>query len=241
MGLRDRMAAEAARLASSAASSAASAASSAKSAASAAARDRIARSDKAGARLIELMRMDDDQPIAVEALLVVLVDACHADEAPELTDRDVRKAAKRRQRRAGLAGAAGGPVGIQLASLYCEVEILCDVVHRHRLELGEEEIAAHLLVLWNVMPDYTAARHAIDGTGPSVAARLTGTVRDKARAAAPKDRSKKEVVRALWRMRNVTDEVSLPGSASARDVVLPGKRVKAVTLAAERQLGVAAK
>lgn len=41
-----------------------------------AAADRIARSDKAGARLLELMRMDDDQPIAVKALLVVLVDAC---------------------------------------------------------------------------------------------------------------------------------------------------------------------
>jgi hypothetical protein len=239
VGLKDRIASQASRVASTAASTAASAAASAKGAASAAAQERIARSDKAAARLIELFRMRDDQPVAVETMLVILVDACHADDAPELTDRDVKKAGKRRQRVAGLAGAVGGPVGIQLASLYCEVEILCDVVHRHRLELTEEEIAAHLLVLWNVVPDLEIAKHAIDGTGDSLAARMTGAVRGKVAEHSPKGRTKKEVVRMLWQMRNVTDEVQLPGSANVRDVVLPGRRVKAVTQAAERQLGVA--
>jgi len=235
------MAAEAARLAgaaSAAASATASAAAKGASAASTAAQDRIAANDGAGARLLRIVRMDEDAPIAVEALLVLLVDACHDDEVRDLTDKHVKKAAKRRARRAGMAGALGGPAGIQLASLYCEAEILCDVVDRHRLDLGDEEIAAHLLVLWNAMPDYATAKAAIDGTGQSVAARMAAGVRDTAKARSPKGKTKKEVVRMLWGLRNVADEVQLPGSDSARDVVLPGRRVKALTAAAERQLGV---
>jgi hypothetical protein len=34
------------------------------------------------------------------------------------------------------------------------------------------------------------------------------------------------------------DDLDLPGSSSGRDVLLPGRRVNAVTRAAERQLGV---
>ena len=58
------------------------------------------RSGTAGPRLLALLRMDDDQPITIEVL--VLVDAVHKDgDARELSDRDVLKAAKRRYRRLG--------------------------------------------------------------------------------------------------------------------------------------------
>jgi hypothetical protein len=223
MGLRDRLAADAARLAKGAAS---------------AAEQRIVDSDKAGARLVAMIRMDDDRPITVEAWLVLLIDAVHSDEARDLTDRDVKKAAKRRQRRAGAAGALGGPIGMHIASLYCEAEILCDLVERHRLELSEPQIAAHLLVLWNAMPDVASAQAAIDGTGPSVLSRLHGQLRDTVGPGDDRAMTKKDVVRSLWKLRGALDDVDLPGSSSGFDVLLPGRRVKALTLAAERQLGV---
>ena len=69
-----------------------------------------ARTGPAGPRLMALLRMEDDQPITLEALVVLLVDAVHKDdEARELSDRDVRKAAKRRYRRLGTVVAADRP------------------------------------------------------------------------------------------------------------------------------------
>ncbi|MEA2270040.1 MAG: hypothetical protein QOC64_2650 [Solirubrobacteraceae bacterium] len=112
--------------------------------AAAKAKETVVGSD-AGVRLLAIVRIDDDRPLSVERLLVMLVDAVRGDdEQRDLSDRDVLKAAKKRQRRAGAAGALGGPVGLQIASLYCEAELLCDVAERHRLELSVEELAAHL-------------------------------------------------------------------------------------------------
>jgi hypothetical protein len=55
----------------------------------------------------------------------------------------------------------------------------------------------------------------------------------------PLDRmTKQDAVLALWRLRGVVKDSSLPGSVSPKDVLLPGGRVKAVIEAAERQLGV---
>ena len=149
-------------------------------AAAAKARETVAGSD-AGARLLAIVRIDDDRPMSPEWLLVMLVDAVNGEQRRELTDRDVLKAAKKRQRLAGAAGAAGGPVGLQLASLYCEAEIICDVAERHRLALAKEELAAHLLVLWNAMPDVDSARAAIDGSGLSVFARMAADAHAKLR------------------------------------------------------------
>src|SRR5687768_3782339 len=128
---------------------------------------------EAGARLLAIVRIDDDRPLTPERLLVMLIEAVRGDdEERDLSARDVLKAAKRRQRLAAAAGAVGGPVGLQLASLYCEAELLCDIAERHALRLPDEELAAHLLVLWNAMPDVGTARAAIDGSGQSVAARV---------------------------------------------------------------------
>jgi len=223
MGLRDRVSAEAGRLAKSAAATAG---------------EWGASSDRPGARLIRLLTMSDAQRISVESLLVALVEAVHGDETRALSDRDVKKAAKRRGRLAGMAGATGGPVGLQLASLYCEAEIVCDVVDRHRLGISDDEIAAHLLVLWNAMADVEAARRAIDGSGPSVLARMSAQAHARVASKPREEMTKGEVVRMLWRLRGAVQDVELPGSASVRDVLLPGRRVKAVTEAAERQLGV---
>jgi len=223
MALRNRMTAQAGRIASTAAAKA---------------RETVAGSD-AVVRLLAIVRIDDDRPMSPERLLVMLVDAVNGEADRELTDRDVLKAAKKRQRLAGAAGAAGGPVGMQLASLYCEAEIICDVAERHRLALENEELAAHLLVLWNAMPDLAGARAAIDGSGLSVFARMAADAHAKVVTKPREEMTKRDVVRMLWRLRGVAGDVELPGSGSPRDVLLPGKRVKAFTKAAERQLGVA--
>src|SRR3954452_9519915 len=76
--------------------------------------------ESATSRLKALIQMRDDQPITIEALLVLLVDAIHEDRPRELPQNDVKRAGKRRQRLAGSIGALGGPVGTYLASLYSE-------------------------------------------------------------------------------------------------------------------------
>ncbi len=222
MALRDRMAAQAARVASTAAAKA---------------RETVAGSD-AVVRMLAIVRIDDDRPMSPERLLVMLVDAVNGEADRELTDRDVLKAAKKRQRLAGAAGAAGGPVGLQLASLYCEAEILCDVAERHRLVPANEELAAHLLVLWNAMPDLDSAKAAIDGSGLSVFARMAADAHARVVTKPREEMTKRDVVRMVWKLRGAVGDVEMPGSSSPRDVLLPGKRVKAFTKAAERQLGV---
>ena len=176
-----------------------------------------ARTGTAGPRLMALLRMDDDQPITIEALVVVLVDAVHSDgEARELSDRDVYKAAKRRYRRLGTVSLPSGPIGGHVVSLYCEAATLCDIVELRAAPLSDEEIAAHLLVLWGAMPDTTSATAAIDGTGLSVLASLALRARDRVGLPASGPMTKRAVITTLWRLR---DAVS-----SVRDVETPGVR-----------------
>jgi hypothetical protein len=97
----------------------------------------------AGPRLLALLRMDDDQPITIEALTVLLVDAVRTDgEARELTDRDVGRAAKRRYRRLGTISLPTGPLGRYLVGLYCEAATLCDIVELRRAPLSDETPAS---------------------------------------------------------------------------------------------------
>jgi hypothetical protein len=223
MGLRDRLTAGAAQLADTAATRA---------------RDAVLHGDHTGARLLALLRMEDDRPLTVENLLVLLVDAVRGDDDELLTERDVVKAAKRRQRRLGTMAVLGGPTGLRLVSLYCEVAILCDLEQMHGLGLSDEQMAGHLLVLWNIMPSHEMAMAAIEGRGPSVADSvgdaLHGTV---VKGAADDGRiTKREAVLMVWRLRGVTDDLSMPGSSRARDVLLPGSRVKELKAAAEHHL-----
>jgi len=190
-------------------------------------------------RLTTLRDMQDDRSTTIEALLVLLIDAVREENCRELSERDIKKFGKRRQRIAGGLGMFAGPAGIYIASLYSEVKIFCDVAERHRVALPDEDLAAHLLVIWNAMPNFESARAAVDGSGQSVASRLAAISRDKVIDKPLGEMTKKDAAAALWRLRGVTDS-SLPGSARARDVLLPGGRVKAVMQAAECQLGVAA-
>src|SRR4051794_38378717 len=97
--------------------------------------------------LAAFLKIPDDQPIRIEKLLVLLVSAVHDESPRELSRRDVKRAGKRRHRLVGGFGMLGGPAGIYAASLLSEAQIVCDVADRHALDLTNEELAGHLLVL----------------------------------------------------------------------------------------------
>ena len=195
------------------------------------------RTDGAGPRLVALLRMEDDQPITIEAMVVLLVDAVRKDgETRELSDRDVRKAAKRRYRRLGTASLPTGPLGWHLVELYCEAATLCDVVELRREPLGDQQVAVHLLVLWGAMPDVAAAAAAFDGTGPSVLATLLGRARDRVKLPPSGEMTKRSVVMALWSLRSTLDEAREIATPGVRGNLFPGARVKAFIAEATQQL-----
>ena len=195
------------------------------------------RTDGAGPRLLALLRMEDDQPITIEALVILLVDAVRKDgETRELSDRDVRKAAKRRYRRLGTVSLPTGPLGWHLVELYCEAATLCDIVELRRAPLGDEQVAVHLLVLWGAMADVDAATAAVEGSGPSVLATLMGRARDRVQLPAPGEMTKRSVVMALWSLRGQLDEAREVATPGVRENLFPGGRVKAFIAEATRQL-----
>ena len=196
-----------------------------------------ARTDGAGPRLLALLRMQDDQPITIEAMVVLLVDAVRKDgEARELSDRDVRKAAKRRYRRLGTVALPTGPLGWHLVELYCEAATLCDIVELRRLPLNDEQVAVHLLVLWGAMPDAAAAAAAVAGTGPSVLASLLGRARDRVKLPPSGQMTKRSVVMALWSLRGTLGDARETATPGVRGNLFPGARVKAFIAAANREL-----
>jgi hypothetical protein len=195
------------------------------------------RTDGAGPRLLALLRMEDDQPITIEAMVVLLVDAVRKDgETRELSDRDVRKAAKRRYRRLGTVALPTGPLGWHLVELYCEAATLCDIVELRRSPLSDEQVAVHLLVLWGAMPDVPAAAAAFEGTGPSVLATLLGRARDRVKLPPSGEMTKRSVVVALWSLRGTLDDAREIATPGVRGNLFPGARVKAFIAEAGRQL-----
>jgi hypothetical protein len=188
-------------------------------------------------RVREMILREDEQQLSVEAFLVLVVDAVNGDGERTLSDEDVNRAARRRARVAGMIGMFGGKPGRGAASLFTEARLVCDVVDQHGLQLTDEEIAAHLLVLWKLSPDLEHAAAAIDGSGPSVARKLGSELAGDKRV---DHMSPKEALKALWRLRVLFDDDALPGSSKIRHVAMPKRRVDKITETIERQLGVAA-
>jgi hypothetical protein len=175
--------------------------------------------------------------LSVEAFLVTLLDAMNAgDEDGPATAQEVEKAGRRRARRAGILGIFGGPAGLCAASLYAEAMLACDVVDRHGLDLSDEQIAAHLLALWGLVPSVEAGGAAIDGTGPSVAAQVLDERVFDGRPVS--ELSPVDALMVLWRARQLMDPDELPGTTKLRHFALPKRRVRRVTADLEDQLGV---
>jgi hypothetical protein len=185
--------------------------------------------------------MDNERPITIEALLVLLADAVSRDEeGRDLTDRDVYKAAKRRYFRLGTVATPFGPVGWHMVNLYCEAATFCDVAELRDEPHDDEDIAAHLLTLWNVMPDLPSAQAAFAGTGPTVLASLAKRATYEVAARLPDVMTKRAAILMLWRLRGSMSSVREVTGPGLRGRLFPGKRVKQLIAEAEAQLDAAA-
>ena len=199
-------------------------------------------------RVASILTVGDEQAsITPERFVTLFVRAVRKEDGENVTEKDVIKAATRRQRLIGLASLPAGPIGVYVSSLYCEAAILCHVEQLHHLNLDDQQLAAHLLTLWNVMPDYAQAEAAVLGTGPSVAnyysTRAKGAVSDFNINGAGEFK-KLDALKFLWQLRKgarqgVRDSLNTtPGSINAKDVLLPKGRVKEVFALSESTLGV---
>ena len=196
-----------------------------------------ARADGAGPRLSALLRMEDERPTTIEALVVLFVEAVRADgETRELSDRDVFKAAKRRYRRLGALSLPTGPIGAHVVHLYCEAATLCDIVELDGRQLSNELVASHLLVLWNAMPDTAAAVAALDGTGRSVTATLLAHAKDGVAQRLPRKMTKRTALTTLWNLRGAVTDARDIAARGVRQTLFPGARVKQFILAARAEL-----
>jgi hypothetical protein len=57
-------------------------------------------------------------------------------------------------------------VATRVADLYCETATVCDVADFHTLDLRDEQIAAHILMLWSITEDFQRAEEAMQGKPP---------------------------------------------------------------------------
>src|SRR3954451_3335634 len=193
----------------------------------------------------ELFDDEDDEPVSIERFLLALVATVRDDETEEdRTARDVFETARRRRRGLALVAFGTGPmvrVSNQVSDLYCDTATVCDLVEVHRLGLSDEQVAAHMLVLWTVAATLDDAGAAMaDTSGLTIAVLLHRRMLSGDESGElPEKMSKFDAVKALWKAREAYDDArdSRKGAVSA--VVFTGKNTKELIRRAELQLGVA--
>lgn len=195
----------------------------------------------AGFRGLRAM-FEDDESLSVDRFLLLLVRAVRDDDQSEgrLT-RDVYVTARKRRRRLGLISFATGPlVGVanQVADLYCETAAVCDVAALHGLSLSDDQIAAHMLVLWAIADDFPAAQKAMRGD-PPLATLLGDRLFERVDEHLPERLTKRSITKALWDVRGtLADARKGATSGAVRTVAFTGHRTKKVIKRTEIQLGV---
>lgn len=179
-----------------------------------------------------------EAPLSAEGFLLALVRAVREDDPVEdRRARDVYVAARKRRRRLGLLSLGAGPfagVANQVADLYCETATLCDVADLHGLGLSDEEVGAHMLVLWDISSDHEQALQMVQGD-PPLAQALGARLRDEAGEQLPDQLTKASLTRSFWQARGAVADVR---KDAVRTVVFTGQRTKKVIERAEIQLGV---
>ncbi len=228
MALRDKLVARAAELGATAADAA------------------VERARDMGARYRGMQAVfdDDGQPVSIEQVLAALVAGVKADEHEEdRSARDVFRVARRRRRRLGLLSFGAGPLaGVAncIVDLYCETATVCDLADVHSLSLTEHDVAAHMLVLWEIVDDIDEARAVMKGAGAqSLASIIGGRVQDGVVAHIPHGLSKRAAFRALADARHLmSDARAVAGDGSVRGVLFTGRKTKKLIKNAELQLGV---
>jgi hypothetical protein len=203
---------------------------------------------QAGQRLRDLreaVRAGQAGVIGPERFLVLLVGAARsrADGDEGRSAKHVRRSARKRHRRLGIASWIAGPfagVAGEVTDLYSETATVCDLVDTHGLQLEDEEIAAHMLVLWSVTDDLGQARGAVEGTQQTVAslvsARVVARWSEATFGALPERLSTVDVIKLLWKLRDVPSDVRDLSDGSIRRVARAGSRTKQFIARAEQQL-----
>lgn len=187
---------------------------------------------------------DPDESESAERLLLRLVRSVRDDEPGGLWSQEaIGDRAKRRRRHLGLLSFGTGPlVGVasQAVDLYCDVATLHDVAALHRLALTDEQMAAHVLVLWSITPTMAEGEAAIAGTdGRSVEDALGAALTREANERLPERWTPWSVIKAMWQMRSLIDDVREGGkSGVVKPVVFTGRHTKRVIERVERQLAV---
>jgi hypothetical protein len=237
MGFRDRLEAGATRLGGAA-----------KEAARDAAEAGLRRAPDEGFKSFRALFDDqDDEPASIERFLLALV-ATVRDDEPEAdrSKRDVFETARRRRRGLGFVSFGTGPlvrVSNQVADLYCDTATVCDLADVHRLGLSDEQVAAHMLVLWAVADDYGGAQAAMgDATGVTIAVLLSRRLlpEDMPAGGVPEKMRKRDAVKALWKARSAMEDARSDARKGAvSTVVFTGRHTKRLIEQAELQLGVA--
>ena len=187
---------------------------------------------------------EDERVMTPENLLAGIVAAVRADERDEeRTSRDVFTTARSRRRRLGLLSFGAGPmVGVasQVVDLYCETATVCDVAGLHAIDLTEYQVAAHMLVLWEIVDSLDEANRVMNGAGSRTLTSILGSrMQSGVGDYLPEELTKRATVRAIWDARSLVGDVrKAAGKGSVTGVVFTGHQTKQLIKAAERQLGV---
>lgn len=186
-----------------------------------------------------------EEPIDPERVLLLLVAAARdAETGRRRSLRQVRRAARRRRRRLGVMSFAAGPlagVAGQLVDLYCETAIVCDVADAHALELSDEQLAAHMLVLWSVTDTLDEADRTLAGTGRPLREVLTSRLRTQLGGERSEALTMRSAVKAISDARSLGGQVGRRlGARSVGGALFPGRRTRKAIRRARRQLGLVA-
>lgn len=130
----------------------------------------------------------------------------------------------------------------RVADLYCETATVCDVADLHDLDFSNEEVAAHMLVLWSIAEDFVRAEGAMRGE-PPVAEILGAKLLEHLGLELEAQPTKLAIAKALWEVQrfdsgDVADAKKAISGQPIRSVAFTGHRTKKVIKKAEAQLGV---
>ncbi|HVD86060.1 MAG TPA: hypothetical protein VNB59_01505 [Solirubrobacterales bacterium] len=185
----------------------------------------------------------DNEAVSAERFLLTLVRTVRGDGRDAGRGaRDLYVAARKRRRRLAVMSIGTGPfagVANQLADLYCETATVCDLATLHRLDLSDEEIGAHMLVLWGLSERYPAALKTMGGE-PPLAQVLATQLRELAGEQMPEQLTKRSITKAIWDIRAAIGDARKGATTGAmRTAALTGHRTKKLIRKLEAQLGVA--
>jgi hypothetical protein len=195
---------------------------------------------------LDTLLHDDGGELGIESFLLALVRTVRDEEAEDDRSKsDVLESSRHRRRRLGMLSFGAGPmvgVATQLVELYSETATVCDLVDVLDLELSDQEIASHMLLLWSITDDLDDALAMIEGSGErTVAGVISGRFRDVVGERIPEKLTKWTAIKALWNSRKAASEAGqmardMAGHGSIKAILFTGRQMKRFIKRAEAQL-----